>query len=111
MIYNKNHIVTIQSFDEVIDLEYIYLPEKKGILGYGYSPAGIYIHGNRDEIYSVNAIPINRVKRDNAIYHKPRIVIFYTNNITETVYFNSIQERELYLKKEFNEQNWRREIS
>lgn len=111
MIYNKNQIVSIQSFEESLDMKYVFMPEKKGVLGFGAKEEGIYINGFQDEIYLLNNVPLNHVKRGNRIYFKPRIVITYSNSQTETIFFNSKEDREAYLKKEFYENNWRRDIS
>lgn len=111
MIYNKTQIVSVNLLQEERDTDYVFIEDSKGFLGIGKTTGGIYYHpfpkAYRKPIL-MDRIPENRFKKGNLIYHKPRIIINYTNGETETLYFNTEHERNSYANHEFREPYWRR---
>lgn len=110
-LYNKNQIVSVQTFKEERDNHYEFLPKKDGFFGLGQKEEGVYhipFMGAKPVLMLV--LPKDHFRKGNSIYWKPKIVITYSNNEKQIEYFNNMEEIDVYIKREFYEAFWRKEF-
>jgi len=114
--YNKKEIVSIKIFPEKINDNIIYLKGRKGFLGLFKRVEGFYRlgvvygidseFGPRQNIYLLDKIPDNCYQKNNTIFYKPHIVIIFSNNDKEKIWFNNEKECSLYIKRNFQNIDW-----
>lgn len=113
--YNKNQIISIDLLDEEESKEIVYIKENKGFLGLFkreegfYKLSDIYGIGNkfipRQNNCLINKIPDNFFQKENVMFIKPRIIINYSWDEHQIIYFNTNKERNSYFRKHFSDLN------
>lgn len=95
--YNKNQIVSIECIDEMEHPEYEYI-ENEGVFGLFKLESGFYFKGSTNKLL---VIPNNCYTKEKKIYLKAHFIITFSNQDILIKYFNTIKERNLYLKRNF----------
>lgn len=113
--YNKKEIVSIKTFTEKINDNIVYLKGRKGFLGLFKRVEGFYrlgiIYGMevgtpRQNIYLEDKIPDNCYQKNNTIFYKPHVIITFSNNEEKILWFDTIKELNLYIKRNFQNIDW-----
>lgn len=99
--YNKAFILSYQTFNERINSD-IYFRKEKTIFKLYKIKEGWYSGWNK----KLSKVPDNCYVSEDIVFIKPNIIITYINNEKETIYFNSIRERNSYVKRELQGINW-----
>lgn len=107
-VFNKNQIVSVTCRGEEICHLFTYKESQRGFLGFFRKEEGFYsssIYTNSESL--LDKIPSNLVKKGNHLYYRPSILIRYSNNEKEEIYFANEDEMNSYFRKNFYENIWR----
>lgn len=107
-LLNTKTINTVEVYDESINLNYEYVPKRSWLFGLikdveHYKKLNPWDSGDRiemselEKILSKGNIIINK-----DIYQKPRLVFNLSNDESHTIYFDSSEKRDNYVKKKLN---------
>ncbi len=87
-----------------------YEEEKKGLFGKIIREEGFYILKENpfyNEYVKMIEIPSYILINGKVAIEKPHIVIEYSNNREEKIYFNTDKDMNVFIKREFQGKNWR----
>lgn len=96
--FNKKQIVSIEYVDDKEHDDLEYRNESKILFGLIKEKEGIYYKWSSKKI---NNLPNNTYIKNNIIYVKPNVIITFANNEQLIKYFNTIKERNLFIKRNF----------
>ncbi len=105
---NDNQIVYVQVNKQQISKSISYFDAVK-MFGITVFSEGFYrnINNRSSSLVKIESIPNNFFVNDKIMFEKANIVIEYSNGRKEKIYFNSDNDMDIYLKREFQGRWWR----
>ncbi len=105
---NDNQICFVFINEETLVKNIKYYQEKK-VFGIVWREEGFYKVSSFDEpLIPINGTPSNCFVSDKNMMKKANILIEYSSGRKEKIYFNTNKEMYVYIKREFQGNNWRR---